>query len=438
MTYDEFKDKIFKLAKEKGFEAQISYSKNYEFSLRLANGQMDEYKDANNSSISLKVLKDGKIGSASTSIFDNPERLLEEAITNYEIIDSNEENLFYDGSGEYLNIQSYYGEYEKLSVKEKMEKLNKMFEVASKDENIMMVPMTVYGHQTTEVSMANTLGLDKTYKGDGGYAYLSVVAKDQSPRSGFWYGLAPKPENLDIEKISEMAVKEAVSKIGSKSVKSGKYRVILRSDEFASLLSTMLIPMISAENAQKNMSPLKNKLGEKIASEVLKIKDVPYYEGSLSNASFDSEGVPTKEKTIIENGEFKTFLYNLKTAKKEGKASTGNASGRGIAPINLLVEPGEKSFDELLKELNNGIIITSLEGLHSGANPISGEFSLGAQGLKIENGEIVCGVEQITISGNFLEMMKKVEQVGNDMWISFGGTITPSVIISEIDIAGNE
>jgi PmbA protein len=171
---------------------------------------------------------------------------------------------------------------------------------------------------------------------------------------------------------------------------------------------------------------------------VLKIKDVPYYEGSLSNASFDSEGVPTKEKTIIENGEFKTFLYNLKTAKKEGKESTGNASGRGIAPINLLVESGEKSFDELLKELNNGIIITSLEGLHSGANPISGEFSLGAQGLKVENGEIVSGVEQITISGNFLEMMKKVEQVGNDMWISFGGTITPSVIISEIDIAGNE
>lgn len=438
MTYNEFKDKIFKLAKEKGFEAQISYSKNYEFSIRLANGQMDEYKDANSSSISLKVLKNGKIGSASTTIFDSPERLLEEAITNYEIIDSKEENLFYDGSGEYLDIKSYYGEFEKLSVKEKMGKLNKMFEIASKDESIMMIPMTVYAHQTTEVSMANTLGLDKTYKGDGGYAYLSVVAKDKSPRSGFWYGLAPKPENLKVEEISKAAVEEAKAKIGAKSVKSGKYRAIFRKDEFASLISTMLIPMISAENAQKNMSPLKNKLGEKIASEVLKIKDVPYYEGSLSNASFDSEGVPTKEKNIVENGEFKTFLYNLKTAKKEGKESTGNAAGRGIAPINLLVEPGNKSFDDLVKELNNGIIITSLEGLHSGANPISGEFSLGAQGLKVENGEIVSGVEQITVSGNFLDILKKIEVVGNDMWISFGGTISPSILVSEIDIAGNE
>ena len=438
MTYNEFKDKIFKLAKEKGFEAQIHYSKNYEFSIRLANGQMDEYKDANSSSISLKVLKDGKIGSASTTIFDNPERLLEEAITNYEIIDSEEENLFYDGSGEYLDIKSYYGEFEKLSVKEKMENLNKMFEIASKDSNIMMVPMTVLAHQTTEVAMANTLGLDKTYKGDGGYAYLSVVAKDKSPRSGFWYGLAPRPINLNVEEISKRAVEEAKAKIGAKSVKSGKYRVILRNDEFSSLLSTMLIPMISAENAQKNMSPLKNKLGEKISSKILKIKDVPFYEGSLSNAAFDSEGVPTKEKSIIENGEFKTFLYNLKTAKKEGRESTGNASGRGISPINLLVEPGEKSFEELLKELNNGIIITSLEGLHSGANPISGEFSLGAQGLKVENGEITEGVEQITISGNFLDILKKIESVGNDMWISFEGTITPSIIISEIDIAGNE
>lgn len=438
MTYNEFKDKIFKLAKEKGFEAQIHYSKNYEFSIRLANGQMDEYKDANSSSISLKVLKDGKIGSASTTIFDNPERLLEEAITNYEIIDSEEENLFYDGSGEYLDIKSYYGEFEKLSVKEKMENLNKMFEIASKDSNITMVPITVFAHQTTEVAMANTLGLDKTYKGDGGYAYLSVVAKDKSPRSGFWYGLAPRPINLNVEEISKRAVEEAKAKIGAKSVKSGKYRVILRNDEFSSLLSTMLIPMISAENAQKNMSPLKNKLGEKISSEILKIKDVPFYEGSLSNAAFDSEGVPTREKSIIENGEFKTFLYNLKTAKKEERESTGNASGRGISPINLLVEPGEKSFEELLKELNNGIIITSLEGLHSGANPISGEFSLGAQGLKVENGKIIEGVEQITISGNFLDILKKIEIVGNDMWISFEGTITPSIIISEIDIAGNE
>ncbi|SHF22072.1 PmbA protein [Marinitoga hydrogenitolerans DSM 16785] len=438
MTYNEFKDKIFKLAKEKGFEAQIKYKKGYEFSLRLANGKMDEYKDANSSSISLKVLKNGKIGSASTTIFDDPEKLFEEAITNYEIIDSNEENMFHDGSGEYIDMQSYYGEFEKLSVKEKMEKLNKMHEVASKDEKIMMVPMTVYAHQTTELAMANTLGLDKTYKGDGGYAYLSVVAKDQSPRSGFWYGIAPLPEKLNVEDIANKAVKEAKAKIGAKSVKSGKYRIIFRSDVFASLLSTMLIPMISAENAQKNMSPLKNKLNEKIGSEILTIKDVPYYEGSLSNAPFDSEGVPTTEKDIIKNGEFKTFLYDLKTAKKENKKSTGNAAGRGISPINLLVEPGEESFDELLKKLDNGIIITSLEGLHSGANPISGEFSLGAQGLKVENGKIIGGVEQITVSGNFLEILKKVEKVGKDIWISFSSTIVPSVIISEIDIAGNE
>ncbi|KLO21692.1 TldD/PmbA family protein [Marinitoga sp. 1155] len=438
MTYNEFKDKVFKLAKEKGFEAQITYSKNYEFSIRLANGNMDEYKDANNSSISLKVLKNGKIGSASTTIFDAPERLLEEAITNYEIIDSEEENFFYDGKGEYPDIKSYYGEFEKLSVKEKMGKLNKMHEIASKDESIMMVPMTVLGHQVTEVSMANTLGLEKTYKGDGGYAYISVVAKDKSPRSGFWYGLTTKPENLNVEEISQKAVEEAKAKIGAKSVKSGKYRVIFRKDEFASLISTMLIPMISAENAQKNMSPLKEKVGEKIGSDILKIKDVPYYEGSLSNAAFDNEGVPTKEKNIIENGKFKTFLYNLKTAKKEGKESTGNASGRGIAPINLLVEPGELNFNELIKKLDNGIIITSLEGLHSGANPISGEFSLGAQGLKVENGEIVGGVEQITVSGNFLNILKNIEAIGNDMWISFGGAISPSVIVSEIDIAGNE
>ncbi|AEX85446.1 putative Zn-dependent protease-like protein [Marinitoga piezophila KA3] len=437
MTFNEFKDKAFKLAKEKGFEAQISYNGTYEFSLRLGNGELDEYKDANSNSISLTVLKDGKIGTASTTIFDTPEKLVEEAITNYEIIDSEEENLFYDGSGKYPEFESYYGEFEKLSVKEKLDRLYKMSETAGKDERIVMVPMAMFAHQTSEIIIANTLGLEKSYKGDGGYAYASVVAKDESPRSGFWFGIAPKPEKLDLEAIGKRAAEEAIAKIGSKSVKSGKYRVIIRSDEFTSLLATMLIPMISAENAQKNMSPLKEKLGEKIGSDIVNIKDIPYYEGSLNNAPFDSEGVPTQEKTILENGVFKTFLYNLKTAKKEGKESTGNALGRGIAPVNMYFEPGKKNFDELVETLGDGIIITSLEGLHSGANPISGEFSLGAQGLKVENGKIVSGVEQITISGNFLDVLSKIEEAGNDMWISFSSTIAPSVIISEIDIAGN-
>ena len=131
-------------------------------------------------------------------------------------------------------------------------------------------------------------------------------------------------------------------------------------------------------------------------------------------------------------------MHNLKTANKDGVKPTGNAMGNSIAPINLYVEPGTKSFDELLTALGDGILIIQVDGMHAGANPISGNFSLGAKGFKVENGKIVRGVEEITISGNFLEMMKDIEEIGSDLraFIGLGGYVVPSVIVSEIDVAG--
>jgi PmbA protein len=261
-----------------------------------------------------------------------------------------------------------------------------------------------------------------------------AVSKDESTHSGLWMEVGTKFSDLDPEKIGKTACQNALSLLGAKSVKSGKYRVIIKNTAFEDMLS-LLISMISAENVQKNMSPLKGKPNQKIASTILNIKDVPYYKNSISNRPFDDEGVPTKETPIIENGILKSFLYDLKTAKKDNTESTGNSLGGSIRPINLLVESGEYDFESLLKKLDDGIVIIGVDGMHSGANPISGNFSLGARGFRVINGEISHPIEQITISGNFLQLLEKVEAVGNDSKI-FYGIITPSILISELDIAG--
>lgn len=437
INFEEFKEKIFALAKEKGVEVQISYSKSRNFQVRYQNGEMDQYTDAGKFRINVQVLKDGKIGMSYTETLDNPEKVFMDAYENISIVDTEDIEYFYDGKGTYPKIEPYNGAFETLSVKERLNYVEIAHKKVREDERIIN-DMAVYGDQMSESKIVNTLGLDVSFVSGGGFMYAMAVAKDVSPRSAFEFAIGKKPEEINPTHVGERAKDEAITLIGSKSVKSGKYRVILRNDVFSDILG-MLVSMINADNAHKNLSPLKNKLGDKIASEKFTVKDLPVHNLSIVATPFDSQGVPTKEKVIIENGVFKTFLHNLKTAKKDNVEPTGNAYGTSIAPINLYVEPGEKNFEELLETLDNGIVIIEVEGMHSGANPISGNFSLGAKGLKVENGKIAHGVEQVTISGNFLEIMHKIEEVGNDLrgFIGMNGMIVPSVLISELDIAGN-
>jgi len=434
--FDDFKDTVFALAKKNNVEVQISYSQNRNFQVRYQNGDMDQYTDAGKFRMNVLVLKDGKLGASYTETFDDPEKVFLDARENISIVDTEDVEYFYDGSGEYLKLEPYDGAFENLPVRDRIGYVETAHKEARKDERILM-DMAVYGDEMNEQRIANTLGLDVSFVDGGGFMYAMAVAKDSSPRSGTEFTLGKRPEDIDGAYVGKKAREESIALIGSQSVKSGKYRIILRNDVFSDMLG-MLVSMISAENAQKNLSPLKGKLGEQIGSKIFTVKDLPYHPMSISNAPFDTQGVPTCEKAIIEKGVFKTFLHNLKTAKKDGVKPTGNAAGNGIAPINLYVEPGNKSFEELLSALGDGILIIEVDGMHAGANPISGNFSLGAKGFKVENGKIVRGVEEITVSGNFLEMMKNIEEVGSDVraFFGFGGCIVPSIIVNEIDIAG--
>ncbi|BBE31033.1 peptidase U62 [Tepiditoga spiralis] len=435
MTYKEFKEKAFAYSKKIGIEAcQINYQNNKNFSLSLGNGELEKYQDASSYKITLKVLKDGKIGSAFSESLEDAEKIVDEAYENLKLIDSEEINYFYDGKGKYLEMNTYSGKFEEMEVNKKLEFVNNIHKEISNDEKIAMVPMVVYQEIGIENKLSNTYGLDLENKMDGAFSYAMAVAKDTSPRSGVDYIVASDPSKLTLD-FAKNVKKFAIEKIGSKSVKSGKYDVVFLNSAFSDVLG-MFNHMLSAENIQKGLSPLKGKLNSKIGSNKLNIKDLAYYDGSISNTPFDSEGVPTKDKVILEDGILKTYLYDLKTAKKDKVEPTGNSISGRITYMNLFVEPGINSYEELLKKVNNGIVITEVEGMHSGANPISGDFSLGAQGLLIENGKIIRGVEQITISGNFLDMLSKVSEIGNDMKIG-QNIVNPSVIIKQMDIAGN-
>ncbi|MGL6100882.1 MAG: metallopeptidase TldD-related protein, partial [Fusobacteriaceae bacterium] len=159
------------------------------------------------------------------------------------------------------------------------------------------------------------------------------------------------------------------------------------------------------------------------------------------SASFDAEGVPTKPKNLIENGILKTYLYNLKTAKKDGVESTGNAAKggykgtMGISSFNLYLEKGDESFETLLNRIENGILITGFSGLHSGLNSISGDFSLATEGFLIKNGKVEKPLNQITAAGNFFDLLNNIECIGDDLKFNLSGVGSPSLIVKNISIS---
>jgi PmbA protein len=445
MTYEEFKNLVISKAKERGItDYEIYYQKESEFQISSSNRELGNYKDASSMGVSFKALLKGKAGYSSTEEFTekSAEELVDNAIENLNIIQSDDEEFIFDGKGEYKEIKTYYGEMDNLSVEDKISMVRSVEDkMLSFDKRIVNTPYNFLVHGTREVSITNSKGLDKSFKADNGALIAMALASEgKAPKSATKVKYVKTFKGLNLEDFASDVAREAISKLNSKTVKSGEYRILMRRDAARSLLGTFT-SMFSAENVQKGLSILKGRLNTKIGSDLVNIIDDPFSEVGVSNRPFDDEGVPTTRKNIIENGVLKTFLYDLKAAHKDGTHSTGNAIKYGytgkatIMPINFVLENGELSFDDLLHELKDGLVITDLQGMHSGANPISGEFSLSAEGFLVENGEIVSGVEQITIASNFLDVLDNIIAVGNDVEVG-GNIISPSFIVKSMMVAG--
>jgi len=247
-------------------------------------------------------------------------------------------------------------------------------------------------------------------------------------------------DDFEMDKFIETVKDNLITKFGASSVKSGTYNVIFRNDAFIALFRAFF-SNFSSYSIQKGLSLLQGKTGTKIASEIFTLSELPMYDKALTKFPFDTEGVLTYDKDIIADGVFKTALYNLKTANKEGIPSTGNGFGGAIGATNIVVKPGEKDLEGLYQSVGEGILITEVSGLHAGVNPISGDFSLLSEGFMIEAGKRGRPVEQITISGNFYDLLQKITEIGNDTTNvpgSRGEFFCPSVIVSDMSIAGED
>ena len=292
--------------------------------------------------------------------------------------------------------------------------------------------------------LVNSFGLNlKTETPPGGYAMAGIwlVGKDgASTVAGGESEAGRMFRSLDPERIGRKAAEETVARLNASPVESGIYRAVIRRDAMRALLRTFC-GVFSAENAQKKLSLLEGREGETIAAPCVTLMDDPLLPGGFASAPFDGEGSACRTKAVIENGVLKTLLHSRKTARKAGIVTTGNArrsvsSPVQVAPTNFFFRPGEKDLDGLLAEMGDGLLITELGGLHAGANAVSGDFSLLAKGFRVEGGKQGAPVEQITIAGNFYQLLKDIRAVGSDLEFKGSGIGSPSVDAGNIHVAG--
>lgn len=442
-------DKIFQKGREKGLnDMEVYYSAGSSLTLKVFQKELETYNLSESEGLSLRGVYKGKMGYSYTEKVDETsiDQLVRDVLENAVIIDSDDEEFIFEGSKEYIKVDSFNPALSNVSEEKKIEFVKSLEEEAFKlDKRIESVEVCVYGDGYGEIIMSNTKGLFLQDKSNIAYTYIVVVAKEgEDIKTGMAYRTGNDFNKFNARDIAKEAVDEALALLGAKSVKSGDYNVIIRNSAAADLLEAFT-GIFSAEAVQKNLSLLKGKLNEKIASDKFTLIDDPYMESGLASKSFDGEGVACKYKKVVDKGVLKTYFHNLKTAKKDGVETTGNASkgsyksSLGISPSNFYVEKGERGLNEMIADINKGILITELQGLHSGLNTVSGDFSLAALGFLIENGKISRPVEQITVAGNYFEMLKNIEETGSDLKFGLpGGSYigSPSLKIKKLSIAG--
>ena len=446
MEFNLFKEKLFEEANKAGFEEyEIYYADGESLSINIYEGEVEKYKLNTAFGLSFRGKINGKMGYSYSEILDEEaiKTLIENAKSAALNIENDDVKFIYEGDKEYKEIDCFKKELEGINPDKYIELALQMEKECKKQCNkVINFSSCAIGYGKSTYGIINSKGLNLKNERNSLSAYvIPIIEADGEKYDGMGYVLAQKLDDIKPDELAKQAIEEATSRIGGKSIPSGKYKIIINNEAMVSLLGTFS-SIFNSEQAQKGLSLLQGKEGEIIASDIVTLIDDPHLKDGLGTCSFDDEGVATYTKEIVTSGKLNTLLYNLKTANKAGVKSTGNgfkssyASTVGVSETNFYIKPGEKTFDELCEIVKDGVIITEFAGLHSGASSVTGDFSLAAKGVMIENGKKTFPVEQITIAGNFFTLLKDIEEVGCDLKFPMSSIGSPSIIVKELSIAG--
>lgn len=332
--------------------------------------------------------------------------------------------------------QAAMGTDRKVAVALDLERL-----AVSADPRVTKVEKAEYGDAVSRVFVASTTGVRAEYGRTDCWAVVMALAEDgDETQTGWSFRVARELDELEWGDVAREAVDRSTRLLGASKPKTARVPVVLDTFAGSSFLG-VLAGALSAESVQKQRSLFADMLGQAVGSALLTLVDDGRTLAGPAAAPFDDEGVPTRRTELIASGTLMELLHNTYTARRGGTVSTGNArrggyrSVPGVGTTNFYVEAGTTPVPEILRQADGGMLIQDVSGVHSGANPISGEFSVGATGLRIAHGELGEPLREMTVASTVPEMLKGIAAVGDDLRF-FTSVGVPTILIGEMTVAG--
>lgn len=447
MDYQLFKNAVIAACAESGItEYELYYQSGSDTTIGVFAHEINEFSSSEGGGVCFRCIVEGRMGYASTQALNENEAkaLVLRAADNAVCLETGEAVFLCEGGKEYKALDRKL--YDLPTTEELIGTA-----LATQKKIYAADPMVIDGCQTqvisesSEIAIYNSKGLDLTYSNRVSGLVVAAVVSDGKEMSDSYEIKLGKLSGIDTDAMTKKAVADAKIKLGGEAPESGAMPVIFNTDAMCSLLG-VFSSIFSSENAQKGLSALAGKEGQIIAAPCVTLVDDPFHPENPAPMNFDGEGCPTYTKKVIENGRLNTLLYNMKTAAVAGRETTGNASKAGydapvgIRPFTMYLENGSLTEDELLAKAENGVYITDLGGLHAGANPISGDFSLQSSGFRVENGVKTDYIKSFTVAGNFYELLKNVAALADNCHLprAMGSTAfgAPSTLVEGLSVAG--
>ena len=419
--------KLINLAKERDIDLEINESKTESVDIGVLNKQEKHYQVTNVKSYLIKAIKNNKCVKLEVESLKNPEKILDNIETILDIQDNDNKNYLSNGNISKLNKDKDVTDYKK--VREDLKSLYKLKDNYPSLANLELEYEYANNYITIKNSKSSLKSSDYYHVFAAG---VSVNDKEKSKASYITY--FAKKYDFDGFKEEIITSLEGLKyKLSSTSLKTDRYNIIIKNNIVADILASF-VSMFYTKNIMQNESVLVDKFNKKVFSDKINIVEEPFSEYAIYRKYFDSEGTKTTSKKIIDKGVFVQKLNNIEYAIKSKETETGNASG----VFNMHIVSGNTTYKELIKELDNGIIIDEAMGLHSGIDVKSGNISIPVSGYLVENGVITKGVDMIVLSTNIFELLSNVISVGNDLSQSRIDVLSPSLLLSNIAIAGGE
>lgn len=446
-TYDQLASDVLARAKDCGAtEADIVVADGETFSVQVRVGAVDRLTKAREKRLGLRVFVGKRSATTSTSDFskESLERLVSETCTLAKAVVEDQVSGLPDAqqmARDWPDLDLY--DDTTLGTETQIEWAKRGEAAAfAADPRVTNSEGAEFDSSSGRVVLANSHGFVGSYKSSSYSLSVSPIATE--PGTGAmqrdaWYEVQRKFSRLaSAESIGQEATRRAVRRLGARKVATKRVPVVFDQETAGSLLAN-LCSAVSGYGLYKRASFLLDQLGQTIASDLITVYDDGRMAGGLGSRPFDGEGLATRKNTIVERGVLKSYLLDTYSGKKLGLSSTGNAArsvgeSPSVGPTNFYLVPGLKSPQDIIGSVKEGLYVTDLIGF--GINMVTGDYSRGACGFWIENGELTYPVEEITIAGNLKEMLKHIEMVGSDL-VFRGRIASPTVKITEMMVAGN-